>query len=66
MTRRREFVGGLVGAALTQSFPAVAQQRAKPVIGFLNSQSSDSFAHLAAAFIRGLRQTGFIDGENRD
>ena len=41
-----------------------AQQPALPVIGFLNGQWPDTFAHAAAAFREGLQETGFIDGQN--
>jgi hypothetical protein len=37
---------------------------AMPVIGFVNSGSPNAFAQAAAAFRRGLSETGYIDGEN--
>jgi hypothetical protein len=40
------------------------QQPATPVIGFLNSTSPNGLAHALAAFRRGLRETGYIEGEN--
>ena len=61
--RRREFIAGLAGAA---AWPHVAnaQQPAMPVIGFLNSGSPDGYAILKGAFLRGLKDTGYIEGEN--
>jgi putative ABC transport system substrate-binding protein len=39
-------------------------QDAVPVIGFLNGQSAESYAHLVAAFHRGLKETGYVEGQN--
>jgi putative ABC transport system substrate-binding protein len=61
--KRREFIFAAGGAALAP-FAARAQQPALPVVGFLHSRGSDEAAHLAAAFRRGLRDGGFIDGQN--
>jgi putative ABC transport system substrate-binding protein len=61
--RRREFVAGMVGAA-AWPLPTKAQQPSMPVIGFINSQSPEPFAHLSVAFVRGLREIGFSDGQN--
>ena len=41
-----------------------AQQAAMPVIGFLRSASLADAAHLVAAFRQGLKETGFVDGQN--
>jgi putative ABC transport system substrate-binding protein len=60
--KRREFITGLGAAA----WPTVAwaQQRALPVVGFLNGQSAETGASLLAAFRDGLREERFIDDDN--
>jgi putative ABC transport system substrate-binding protein len=60
--RRREFVLG--GAAAAWSVAGRAQNAALPVIGFLHSRGADDAAHIVAGFRRGLRDAGFIDGQN--
>ena len=65
--RRREFVTLLGGAGLLLAAKvrrARAEQPTNPVIGFLNGQSPDTFAHAAAAFREGLKEIGFVDGQN--
>jgi putative tryptophan/tyrosine transport system substrate-binding protein len=63
MMRRREFIAGLGGAA---AWPVVAraQQSKVPVIGFLNSGSPGPFALLLAAFHQGLKDGGYVEGQN--
>jgi putative tryptophan/tyrosine transport system substrate-binding protein len=60
--RRREFIK-LIGATASVPFAARAQG-SMPVIGFLSSQSPDSYAPLLAAFRDGLREAGFVEGQN--
>jgi putative ABC transport system substrate-binding protein len=62
--KRREFVMLLGVAALTWSALAFAQQRAVPVIGFLNSATADGYADMVAAFRQGLAETGYVEGRN--
>jgi putative ABC transport system substrate-binding protein len=62
--RRREFITLVGGALAASSFTARAQQRATPVIGFLNGASATAYAAYVQAFVRGLAETGYTVGEN--
>jgi len=61
---RRNFIGLLGGAAVAWPISIHAQQAAIPVVGFLSSQSPDTYAPFPAAFREGLKETGFVDGDN--
>jgi putative ABC transport system substrate-binding protein len=63
--KRREFMAFIGGAAAGNvPFAALAQQAAMPVIGFLHSASREPNALRLAGFRKGLRQAGFVEGQN--
>ena len=62
--RRRNFVKGIVGSTVAWPFAARAQQPAIPVIGFLTGGTPAGYAPYAAAFRQGLKEAGYIEGQN--
>jgi putative ABC transport system substrate-binding protein len=62
--RRRDFIKVVAGSAATWPLVARAQQQAMPVVGFVNVASAKSFARPLSAFLKGLGETGYADGQN--
>jgi len=62
--KRREFITLLGGAAVMWPYAAHTQQPALPVVGYLSSVAPVAYAHLVAAFRKGLSETGFVEGQN--
>jgi putative ABC transport system substrate-binding protein len=61
--RRRELLL-LLGGAMTTARALRAQQKAMPVIGFLNGRSPGEAAGIVAAFRQGLSETGWVEGQS--
>jgi putative tryptophan/tyrosine transport system substrate-binding protein len=61
--KRRSFIT-LIGGAAAWPLAAWAQQPALPVIGYVRSESLADVAHLVTAFRLGLKESGFIEGQN--
>jgi putative ABC transport system substrate-binding protein len=61
--RRRELML-LLGGAMTAAHVLRAQQKAMPVIGYLNSSAPGPSAPFVAAFHQGLSETGYVEGQN--
>jgi putative ABC transport system substrate-binding protein len=62
--RRREFITLVSGASLGWPLAAHAQQPTMSVIGLLRSTSPEGTEHLLAAFRQGLKEMGYVEGQN--
>jgi type VI protein secretion system component VasA len=63
-TKRREFITLIGGVAALWPLAARAQQPAMPVVGFLRSGTLTDVPHRVTAFQHGLKETGFVEGQN--
>jgi putative ABC transport system substrate-binding protein len=61
--RRREFIA-LLGSSVAWPLAARAQQAGMPVIGFLNAGTAAVNVQTVLAFNRGLKEVGFVEGQN--
>jgi putative ABC transport system substrate-binding protein len=61
--KRREFIA-LLGSAAVSPLAARAQQTAIPVIGFVNVASRQGYEQSLSAFLKGLAEAGYVDGQN--
>src|SRR5262249_17758484 len=61
--RRRTFIKAVFVPAIAWPLAALAQRQRKPVIGLLGSTSADASASRVASIRKGLRKTGFMEGE---
>jgi putative tryptophan/tyrosine transport system substrate-binding protein len=62
--RRRDFIKVIAGSAAAWPLAVRAQQPSMPVIGFLNTLSPESIPRWITAFHQGLKETGFVEGQN--
>jgi putative tryptophan/tyrosine transport system substrate-binding protein len=62
--QRRDFIKVVASSAITWPLAAHGQQPALPVIGFVHASSPARFGAFVDAFRQGLRETGYIEGQN--
>jgi putative ABC transport system substrate-binding protein len=62
--RRREFIKVIAASAAAWPIAARAQQAPIPVVGFINAASAQNYTRQLAAFLKGLGESGYVDGRN--
>jgi putative ABC transport system substrate-binding protein len=62
--KRREFITLLGGTTAAWSVAAGAQPGAMPIVGFVTNRSAEASVRQAAAFRKGLNDTGYVEGQN--
>src|SRR2546423_15263893 len=62
--RRRDLIKGIASSVAIWPLPGRAQQSAMPVVGFLHTASANAYQDNVAAFLRGLTETGHVEGRN--
>jgi hypothetical protein len=67
MMKRREFItllGGAAAPAVVWPIAAHAESTAMPVVGLLHSQSAETFREPLRGFRQGLKEAGYVEGQN--
>jgi len=62
--RRREFIKAATASVVAWPLAARAQQSSMPVLGFVNVASAKTFVRPLSTFLKGLSETGYVDGQN--
>src|SRR5205823_9104002 len=62
--RRRELIALLSATAALRPLAAAAQQKPSPVIGYMSGGSASFYAAILPAFREGLRESGYVEGQN--